>query len=63
MTEAARDQGIRGEFVTRLAEAISSVTTTHPLRVAIDGPSASGKTTLADELAVVLRSSASTPLS
>lgn len=56
MTAAARDQGTRGEFVTRLAEAISSVTTTHPLRVAIDGPPASGKTTLADELAVVLRS-------
>ena len=55
VTEAARDQGARGEFVRRLAEAISSVTTTHPLRVAIDGPPASGKTTLADELAVVLR--------
>ena len=55
MTEAARDQGIRGDFVSRLAKAISSVTTTHPLRVAIDGPPASGKTTLADELAVVLR--------
>jgi uridine kinase len=55
VTEAARGQGTRGEFVSRLAEAISSVTTTHPLRVAIDGPPASGKTTLADELAVVLR--------
>ena len=55
MTETARDQGTRGEFISRLAEAISSVTTTHPLRVAIDGPPASGKTTLADELAVVLR--------
>jgi uridine kinase len=55
VTEAARVQGTRGEFVSRLAKAISSVTTTHPLRVAIDGPPASGKTTLADELAVVLR--------
>jgi uridine kinase len=55
VTEAARDQGARGEFVSRLAAAISSVTTTHPLRVAIDGPPASGKTTLADELAVALR--------
>jgi uridine kinase len=55
VTEAAKDQGTRGEFVSRLAEAISSVTTTHPLRVAIDGPPASGKTTLADELAIVLR--------
>jgi uridine kinase len=55
VTEAANDQGTRGEFLSRLAEAISSVTTAHPLRVAIDGPPASGKTTLADELAVVLR--------
>ena len=55
VTEAARDQGTRGEFVSQLAGAISSVTTTHPLRVAIDGPPASGKTSLADELAVVLR--------
>ncbi|MET8684533.1 cytidylate kinase family protein [Streptomyces sp. NPDC004732] len=49
------NQGTRGELISRLAEAISSVTTAHPLRVAIDGPPASGKTTLADELAVVLR--------
>ena len=49
------DQGTRCELISRLAEAIGSVTTTHPLRVAIDGPPASGKTTLADELAVVLR--------
>jgi uridine kinase len=55
VTEAAGDQGTRSEFVSRLAEAISSITTTHPLRVAVDGPPASGKTTLADELAVVLR--------
>ncbi|RAG80548.1 uridylate kinase [Streptacidiphilus pinicola] len=55
MTAAARGQGTRAEFVRRLAEAISSVATTHPLRVAVDGPPASGKTTLADELAVVLR--------
>lgn len=49
------DHGTRGELTSRLAEAIAAVTTTHPLRVAIDGPPASGKTTLADELAVVLR--------
>jgi len=49
------DQGTRSKLISRLAEAIRSVTTTHPLRVAIDGPPASGKTTLADELAVVLR--------
>jgi uridine kinase len=55
MTEAAKDQGTRDEFVSRLAEAVLSVAATHPLRVAVDGPPASGKTTLADELAVVLR--------
>jgi len=49
------DRGTRGELLGRLAEAIGSTTTTHPLRVAIDGPPAAGKTTLADELAVVLR--------
>ncbi|MFD9946594.1 cytidylate kinase family protein [Nonomuraea sp. NPDC059023] len=49
------DQGTRGELISRLAEAIAAVTTAHPLRVAIDGPPAAGKTTLADELAVVLR--------
>ncbi|MFI6505404.1 cytidylate kinase family protein [Nonomuraea typhae] len=55
MREAAMDQGTRGELISRLAEAITSVTIAHPLRVAIDGPPAAGKTTLADELAVVLR--------
>ncbi|MFI6903201.1 cytidylate kinase family protein [Nonomuraea sp. NPDC050394] len=49
------DQGTRGELVSRLAEAVGAVTAAHPLRVAIDGPPAAGKTTLADELAVVLR--------
>ncbi|MEU1587488.1 uridylate kinase [Micromonospora sp. NPDC005710] len=38
-----------------MAEAVGSVAVTHPTRVAIDGPPAAGKTTLADELAVVLR--------
>ncbi|MBB5084020.1 cytidylate kinase family protein [Nonomuraea endophytica] len=49
------NQGTRGELISGLAEAIRSVTTAHPSRVAIDGPPAAGKTTLADELAVVLR--------
>ncbi|MEU6819371.1 cytidylate kinase family protein [Streptomyces atriruber] len=48
-------QGTRDELISRLAEAISSVKSAHPLRVAIDGPPACGKTTLADELGVVLR--------
>ncbi|MBQ1020916.1 uridylate kinase [Micromonospora sp. D93] len=48
-------QGTRDELLERLAEAVDSVTVAHPTRVAIDGPPASGKTTLADELAAVLR--------
>jgi uridine kinase len=50
------DEGTRGELLDRLAGAIDSVTTSHPLRVAVDGPPAVGKTTLADELALLLRS-------
>ncbi len=49
------NQGTRGEVLGRLAEAVGSVAVAHPTRVAIDGPPAAGKTTLADELAVVLR--------
>ena len=49
------DNGTRDELLSRLAEAVGSVTTAHPTRVAVDGPPAAGKTTLADELVVVLR--------
>ena len=49
------DKGTRGELLDRLAEAIESVAISHPLRVAVDGPPAAGKTTLADELALLLR--------
>ena len=49
------DNGTRDEMLGRLAEAVGSVTVAHPTRVAVDGPPAAGKTTLADELAVVLR--------
>ena len=48
-------RGTRDELLDHLAEAVGSVTVAHPTRVAIDGPPAAGKTTLADELAVVLR--------
>src|SRR5262245_53406460 len=47
--------GTRDEMLSRLAEAVGSVTVGHPTRVGVDGPPAAGKTTLADELAVVLR--------
>ncbi len=49
------DKGTRGELLSRLAEAIGSVTVAHPTRVAIDGPPAAGKTTLAVELAAAVR--------
>ena len=49
------DHGTRDEVLGRLAEAVGSVTVAHPTRVAIDGPPAAGKTTLADELAVIVR--------
>jgi uridine kinase len=49
------DSGSRDELLGRLAHAVVSVEVSHPTRVAVDGPPAAGKTTLADELAVVLR--------
>ncbi|GAA1039959.1 hypothetical protein GCM10009557_59920 [Virgisporangium ochraceum] len=48
-------RGTRDELLDRLAGAVRSVTVPHPTRVAVDGPPAAGKTTLADELAEVLR--------
>ncbi len=47
--------GKRAAVLAELAEVILAVDRPHPLRVAIDGCSAAGKTTLADELAPVLR--------
>ncbi|WP_433263288.1 cytidylate kinase family protein [Micromonospora vinacea] len=47
--------GTRDELIGRLAEAVGAIAVAHPTRVAIDGPPATGKTTLADELAAVLR--------
>jgi len=47
--------GTRDELLSGLAGAVRSVTAAHPTRVAIDGVPGAGKTTLADELAVVLR--------
>ncbi len=49
------NEGTRDELLDRLAEAVESVKPPHPLRVAVDGPPAGGKTILADELATVLR--------
>jgi uridine kinase len=49
------DDGNRDELLNYLAEAVGSVAVAHPTRVAVDGRPAAGKTTLADELAIVLR--------
>ncbi len=49
------DHGTRDEMLSHLAEAVGSVKVAHPTRVAVDGPPAAGKTTLADELAAALR--------
>jgi uridine kinase len=44
----------RGEAVAAIADAIDAVPCAHPVRVAIDGSAAAGKTMLADELAISL---------
>jgi uridine kinase len=45
----------RAAVVRELADRIEAVQRPHPVRVAIDGVDAAGKTTFADELAAVLR--------
>jgi uridine kinase len=45
----------RAEMIEQLAEFIQQINRPHPLRVAIDGVDASGKTTLANELATALQ--------
>jgi uridine kinase len=45
----------RPQVLDELASGVLAVQRSHPVRVAIDGCSAAGKTTLADELADVLR--------
>ncbi len=45
----------RSEVVATLADAVTSLRVGHPTRVAVEGRSAAGKTTLADELSEVVR--------
>jgi len=47
---AAGEHLDRAGLLVRPACLINAVDIAHPLRVAIDGPDAAGKTTLADEL-------------
>jgi uridine kinase len=44
----------RVDLVSRLTQLIAGLRPPHPLRVAVDGPDAAGKTTFADELAARL---------
>ena len=46
----------RASCLLKVAEAVQALIRTHPVRVAVDGRTASGKTTFADDLANVLRS-------
>jgi uridine kinase len=52
---ASRAATSRAGVVERLAALIDAVERPHPVRVAIDGPDAAGKTTLSDELAAAMR--------
>jgi uridine kinase len=45
----------RGQAVAAIVDAIDAISCPHPVRVAIDGSAAAGKTMLADELAISLR--------
>jgi len=45
----------RGQAVAAIVDAIDGISCPHPVRVAIDGSAAAGKTMLADELAIALR--------
>lgn len=45
----------RDGLISALADAVTAIRVDHPMRVAIDGRSAAGKTTLADELAAAVR--------
>ena len=49
------DHQPRKDILQTVAHRLAAIKLPHPLRVGIDGVSASGKTVLADELAVVLR--------
>jgi uridine kinase len=46
---------VRGQAVAAIVDAIDGISCPHPVRVAIDGSAAAGKTMLADELAISLR--------
>ena len=54
MTDRGAVPGVRAATLAAVAERIVSLCLGHPVRVAVDGRTASGKTTFADELACAL---------
>jgi uridine kinase len=46
---------VRAQAIQAIADGIEGCSVPHPLRVAVDGRTASGKTTLADEVGALLR--------
>jgi uridine kinase len=54
VTLTSRPSPTRLALLARLADLVATLRRPHPVRVAIDGVDAAGKTTLADELAAVL---------
>lgn len=54
--------GMRQQVLTEVADRILALRLDHPARVGIDGHSAAGKTTLADELAATLREKTARPV-
>lgn len=54
MTPTSRPSPARLALLAHLADLVATLRRPHPVRVAIDGVDAAGKTTLADELAAVL---------
>jgi uridine kinase len=59
---SARVRAARGPVISQLADFLLSQHQDHPLRVAIDGITAAGKTTLAAELADALRNRGATAI-
>ncbi|MDI1463327.1 uridylate kinase [Catellatospora sp. KI3] len=54
--------GGRDEVLAEVARAVAAVSRPHPVRVAIDGNSAAGKSTFGDELAAAVRAVTSRPV-
>jgi uridine kinase len=55
VTSDSRKPLSRRALLEQLAQLVVAMRLPHPTRVGVDGPDAAGKTTLADELALVLR--------